>query len=119
MDETVRIEFDPPRQCKEVGKAFRVSGEGVDEMFLPTAMTQLEWEGGKVMAVTIPQWLAVREGLVEDDEPSFLREEDDTMTRDDWFLLGMAMALASAGETANHNIPCEARKLARRLQGDT
>ena len=115
MDETVRVEFDPPRQCEEVGKALKLTAEGERDLFLPTAMTQLEWDGGTVVAAVIPKFIAVKEGLVA---TSFLKE-DDKMTRNEWYLLGMAMALASAGETANHNIPCEARKLAKRLLGDT
>lgn len=128
MSETVRVEFDPPRQCEQVGKAWKLSAEGEDDLWLPTAETrELVQEGETVVAATIPQWLAVKEKLVDDngesyrdavwDGPSFLGEEErnDKMTRDDCFLLGMTMAVVIRGESYRDAV-WEGRRLARRLR---
>jgi hypothetical protein len=117
MDENIRIPFNPPRQCKEAGKTWKLSAEGEDDLFLPITLTQREFDGNEVVAAVIPQWLAVKEGLVEDDEPSLQGEEDDKMTRDDWYMLGLAMALVSRGECETHEVAWEARKLAQKLLG--
>ncbi len=115
-EETVRVEFDPPRHVEEVGKALKLTAEGEDDLWLPTATTLLEYVGGTVEAATVPRFIAEDRGLIVVDR---LQEEndDDSMTRDDWFVLGMAMALVIRGES-NLDVAWEARKLARKLRGD-
>ncbi len=115
MDETVRVEFDPPRQCEEVGKALKLTAEGEGDVWLPTATTTLEWDGGIVVAATIPRFIALDRGLIVVDCPQE-ENNDNSMTRDDWFLLGIAMALVIRGEP-NIDVAREARKLARKLRG--
>ena len=118
MDETVRVEFNPPRHVEEVGKALKLTADGEDTIWLPMTVTTLHRKDEKAVAATMPSYIAEDRELVIAD--CFQEEQThDKMSRNDCFLLGMAMALVSRGETPNHNIPCEARKLARRLQGDT
>lgn len=116
MTDTVRVEFDPPRQCEEHGKSWCLSADGEATVYLPKSQTQLERKDTEtVRAATIPQWLAINEGLAEDDRPSFLGEEEVKMTRDDWFLLGLTMAFVIRGEPK----PLwEAGKLIRKLRED-
>jgi hypothetical protein len=116
MSETVRVEFDPPRHCKEVSKAWIVTVEGQPDLALPKSRTQLERDGDSVTAVTVPRWLAEKEELTE-PTTCFLEEETgDVMTRDDWFLLGLTMAFVIRGEP----MPLwEAGKLIQRLREES
>lgn len=122
MSETVRVEFDPPRQCKEYEKAWCLSADGEPPVYLPKSETELEREGEVVVAAMMPGWLAEKEGLEYSSTSSFqesggYQEEQthDTMTRADWCYLGMAMALVIRGEVPDQAVTHDARRLAERL----
>ncbi len=115
MDETVRVEFDPPRECAETPKSWRLWGAGVETIALPKSHVQLlEREGEMVVAVIMSAWLAEKEGLAS-SASSLPRKEDDEMTRDDWWLLGLSMAFVFRGE---RDPVFEAGKLMRKLRGE-
>ncbi len=120
MSETVRVEFDPPRQFEEAGKTWKLSAEGEATVYFAKIHTQLELDGDTVRAVTIPRYIAEDRGLVgvdclqEDD--SYQKEQThDNMSRSDWFTLGMAMALVIRGEVSDQSVVHDAWRLAERL----
>lgn len=123
MDEQVRVEFDPPHQCRETEKAWCMAVGGGETVLLPKSQAELQWEGAEVKAVILPRWLAEKRGLVAADclqETDSHQEQQttDSMSRDDWLRLGLTMALLIRGEDNNDAVR-EARHLARRLQGDS
>lgn len=104
MSEYVRVEFDPPRQCNASGKAWRLwDTEGGQVEYIPMAVSTLGYnENGLVAYVDMPQDVAERKGLSYDGGHSGSRPKEtvvpDGMTRQDWFTLGMAMALVISGK---------------------
>jgi hypothetical protein len=85
-------------------------------LLLPVSLTELRTEatpdGEVVVSVVIPEFIAVDRGLVESDN-----DDDDgrKMTRDDWFLLGTAVALLIRGETLDEAL-WQAGKVAEKLK---
>lgn len=101
----VRVPFDPPRQCNESGKAWRLwdGTEGGQVEYIPKAVSTLGYDdNGLVAYVDMPQDVAERKGLSYDGGHSGSRPKEtvvpDGMSRQDWFTLGMAMALVIAGK---------------------
>ncbi len=79
------------------------------------ATTQLETVDGKVVAATVLKFIAEKEGW--DFLHSFQEEEKETMSRDDWVMLGLTMACVIRGDT-NSNAVWNAGILMRKLRGD-
>lgn len=118
MSENVRVEFDPPRECVKHGKAWRLTaGDDVD--FVPRQCTHLvERQGNVVTAVLMPADIAEEKGWEWTTTDTFQEEVgSDQMTRNDWYLLVIAAAMVIHGDDSR-NIHHNARKLARRLQGE-
>ncbi len=116
-NETVRVEFDPPKTCQETEKSWQLSAEGQECLSLPKSYTQeLIYDGDKVVAAIVSRWLAENEGLASSTS-SFQGEEreDDKMSRDDWYCLGFTMAFVIRGEREPLR---EAGILMRKLRGD-
>ncbi len=114
MSDTVRVEFDPPRTCQETEKAWLLSAEGQECLILPKSQTnELVRDGETVRAAIVSCWLAEKEGLASTS--SFQEEESETMTRDDWWLLGLSMAFVFRGE---RDPVFQAGKLMRKLRGE-
>lgn len=108
-DAMVTVGFSPARSMTESTGAYTLSGGVV----LPKSKVELELDDhGKAITATMPEWLARDRGLT--GMPSGVRDTE--MTREDWFLLGLTMALLSAGH-AMRDATWEARKLVRELIG--
>jgi len=120
MSETVRVEFNPPRRCKETEKSWCLSADGEPTVHLPKSETELERKGEVVVAAMVPGWLAEKEGFLSTSsfrESGSYQEEQthDTMSRLDWCYLGMAMALVIRGDVPDQAVVHDAWKLAERL----
>ena len=113
-NDTVRVEFDPPRTYQETEKAWLLSAEGEECLALPKSQTEeLVRDGDNVVAAIVSRWLAEKEGLASSS--SFQEEENETMSRDDWWLLGLTMAFVFRGE---RDPLYEAGKLMKKLRGE-
>lgn len=120
-NKNVRVEFAVPREMRAAGKSYFLRN-GDSEIQLPAHLTTLHQDqGGMATAVTVPQWLAVKEGLLEsDDESACLpSKKEDEMSRYDWFLLGTTMALIVLDEQPVNNAVWEARKITAKLMDTT
>ena len=120
MDETVRVEFDPPRTCQETEKAWLLSAGGEECLILPKSQTnELVRDGETVQAAIVSRWLAEKEGFIVSSTSSFQGEEkeDDSMTRDDWVMLGLTMACVIRGDT-NSDAVWNVGVLMRKLRGE-
>ena len=117
MSDTVRVEFDPPRTYQETEKAWLLSAEGEECLILPKSQTEeLVRDGDNVVAAIVSRWLAEKEGLAcSASSFSFQEEENETMSRDDWWLLGLTMAFVFRGE---RDPLYEAGKLMKKLRGE-
>ena len=89
-DETLDIVIEPVKELPVSGKAYLVVVGG-REYRLPQSRTDVAFDGGVITGVRIPRWLAENEGLVELETP--LRQTQDGMSREDWFLLVTTAAL--------------------------
>lgn len=115
MYEPVRVAFDPPRQCKQHGKSWILTCDGEQDVFLPQSQTSLEMDGDAVAAVTVPKFIAEDRGLVVVDV-SLEEHNNNTegMTREDWFTLGITMAMLIRGDDPSAAV-WEAGKVVRKL----
>jgi len=115
-DETVRVEFEPPKTCRKVKASYWLEGRGEPDIQLPVSLTTLECEdtpdGTVVSAADVPRWLAEKSGLVTDMPLSHEVVASEEMTREDWYLLGLTIAMVVSG--ADDPV-WNARKLADRL----
>ena len=120
VDETVYVEFEPPRKVAERKKSYWLSAvgtEGEADIQLPVRKASLNCEdtpdGEIVVGAWIPRYIAEDRGLVPSQEND---DERDEMTPRDWYTLGMAMALVMCGRSTNLSDEMwEAKKLAAKL----
>jgi len=101
--ESVRVEFEPPRKCESFGKAFKLTADGQEDVWLPVSKTELEVTGEAeelVIAATIPRYIAEDRGLLKDAHSPVENSPAETMSRDDWFLLGLTMAKVICGDVS-------------------
>lgn len=107
---TVTVEFKPPRKVVEYMESYSFEGR---PLILPKSQTGIQRNvEGRAVKVTMPEWLARDRGLtgrVEEDN-------DSTMTREDWFLLGATMAFLIRGESINEAV-WGARKAVAKMVG--
>ena len=121
MSDSVRVEFDPPRNCEETEKAWALKAVGSEPLFLPKSQTyQLHRnpsDESQVVAATVSRYIAEKESLVDNDDhyqekTIVVESRKDEMSREDWFTLGAWLAVLFRGD----ELPVfEARKLAARL----
>lgn len=106
-NDDVYLLLDEPAVPREAASSVFVMVGG-REVQLPQKLTRLDaGQDGMTQGVYIPRWLAEKEGLVQN-------EAQDTMSRDDWFLLGCTMAMLIRGEPTHH-AAWEGKKLAKQL----
>ena len=109
----VTIQLVPPRKVETHKASYRLTAEGLPMLDVPSKLTTLTCDdANEVTAIEIPLWLAEDRGLAAGPErEEFVVEEDqERMTRDDWFLLGTTMAMLIRG-TEPRNAVWEAMKL--------
>lgn len=115
MNETVTINFDPPRTVKQVRRSYILEADHQPELMLPIELTTLHTiqtpDGERVESVTIPRFIALDRGLVDEAIPA---AETDSMSRYDWFLLGMTMAMVISGKSESDAL-WDAKKMADKL----
>ena len=101
---------------KEAGSSFFLEKADGETTQLPLSQTTLTKCGIKLTGVTVPRWLAEKEGMIEPTSIPSKKEEDEQMTRYDWFLLGTTMAmLGRQSYTADRETVWDARKVADQL----
>lgn len=120
MSDNIRVEFDPPRTCEEVGKAWRLSADGEDAKFMPKSqVTPIVDQEGNAIAMVMSRFIAENEGFVESTTDKTFQEsavnDADVMSRYDWYTLGITMAMVIRGSAAPD---WEAHKLVRKLFTD-
>ena len=96
----VTIQLDPPRKVETHKASYRLTHDGCLDIIFPSKLTTLTCDdNNEVTAIEIPLWLAEDRGLAAGPErEEFVVEEDqEKMTRDDWFLLGTTMAMLIRG----------------------
>jgi len=109
---------EPPRKCESFGKAFKLTADGQEDVWLPVSKTELEVTGEAeelVTAATMPRFIAEDRGLIEDAHSPVETTTSETMTRDDWFLLGLTMAMVIRGED---DPVWEAKKIVRKMMNE-
>ena len=119
MSDSVKVPFDPPRNCEETVEAWKLTADGSERLFLPKTETyQLHRnpsDESQVVAATVSGYIAEKRGLVDDDDQeksNVVESRKDEMSREDWFALAAWRAVLFRGD----ELPVfEARKLARRL----
>ena len=119
-DDLVTVTFDPVRECHRVDKVYIFTAEGHDDVVLPVKVFGGNVPGKEVKTISIPKWLAVNEGLVEEDEQHLPPEP--VVDRHDWFL-GCAIVglLARFGRDDNIDVSVlvwDARKIADKVLDD-
>ena len=109
-DELVTVTFDPVRECRISGNSYILSAEGHEDVVLPVKVFCGNVPGKEVKTIDIPKWLAVNEGLVEEDEQHLPPEP--VVDRHDWFLGCAIVGLLSRPVDDVAGLVWEARKIA-------
>lgn len=119
-DETVTIDFDPPRVVFVTDKQYRLIASGEEPLYLPISVMDKvlpkPWEHGEtVTAAVIPRWLAEKEELVDPtvERDTTPEEPLEGITRHDLFMAASMVGLLAGGYTMN-DVVWEARKLAEK-----
>ena len=93
MEDYVHVDFAPPRPFRRVGKTY-VLTDGTNVLRLPISKTTLVLDGERATGAKMPRFIAEDRGLTVTAS-----EKHNDMTRQDWFLLGITMAMLIRGDT--------------------
>lgn len=119
-DSMVTVHFDPPRRCRQVKNSWLITADGEPDLFLPrlqTAMRAMTDSEDSVGTVSVPEYIARDRdfGSATTDIVPQRHEMPGSMTRQDWFLLGITMAMLIRGDSVRDAI-WEAEKTVARME---
>ncbi len=112
MEDYVHVDFFPPRPFRRVGKMY-VLMDGTNELKLPMSKTTLVLDGELATGAEIPRFIAEDRGLT-----ARASEEHNDMTRQDWFTLGITMALLIRGDSTRGATWNAGKVVATLLEGE-
>lgn len=120
---TVTIEFSPPRDYRSVKESWLITAEGEPDLFLPRSKTMMSSpDGDLVHSVTVPGYVASDPernwgSAMVPGEDILPQVDSPSMSRYDWFMLGITMAMIIRGEGLR-NVVWEAEKIVGKLKGE-
>lgn len=120
MSDHVTIQFKPAREFRQVKKSYWINTDGDENLQLPVAETELITEktpdGVMATGATIPRFIAEDRGLIEAPVGEMIPEDESfSMTRYDWFMLGVTMAMIIRGDSVS-DVVWEAGKIVYKLE---